>query len=56
METGFAVAGPEEVARFLVEYGVRGAAAADMMIDMARRVVHPAALARPAHVQAERGR
>ena len=41
VETGFAVAGPEEVARFLVEYGVRGAAAADMMIDMARRVVQP---------------
>jgi hypothetical protein len=41
VETGFAVATPEEVARILVEYGVRGAAAADMMIDMARRVAAP---------------
>jgi len=38
VETGFAVAVPEEVARILVEYGVRGAKAADTMIDMARRV------------------
>jgi hypothetical protein len=37
VETGFAAAGPEEVARILVEYGVREAAAADTMIDMARR-------------------
>ena len=41
VETGFAVAGPEEVARILVEYGVRGAAAADTMIDMARRAAAP---------------
>jgi Helix-turn-helix domain len=37
VETGFAVAAPEEVARILVEYGVRGATAADTMLDMARR-------------------
>jgi hypothetical protein len=41
VETGFAVAGPEEVARILVEYGVRAAAAADTIIDMARRVAAP---------------
>ncbi len=41
VETGFAVAGPEKVARILVEYGVRGAAAADTMIDMARRAAAP---------------
>lgn len=41
VETGFAVAGPEEVARFLVEYGVRETVAADTMIDMARRAAAP---------------
>jgi transcriptional regulator with XRE-family HTH domain len=52
VETGFAAAGPEEVARILVEYGVREARAADTIIDMARRV---AALARPAHLADKRG-
>jgi Domain of unknown function (DUF5753)/Helix-turn-helix domain len=41
VETGFAVATPEEVARILVEYGVRAANAADTIIDMARRVATP---------------
>jgi transcriptional regulator with XRE-family HTH domain len=41
VETGFAVAGPEEVARMLLEYGVRGAAMADSVIDMARRAAAP---------------
>jgi hypothetical protein len=41
VETGFAVAAPEEVARILVEYGVRAAKAADTIIDMARRVAAP---------------
>jgi hypothetical protein len=41
VETGFAAAGPEEVARILVEYGVREARAADTIIDMARRVAAP---------------
>jgi transcriptional regulator with XRE-family HTH domain len=41
VETGFAVAAPEEAARILVEYGVREAAAADTVIDMARRVAAP---------------
>src|SRR5580698_9582179 len=41
VETGFAAAAPEEVARILVEYGVRGAQAADSMIDLARRVASP---------------
>ena len=41
VETGFAVAGPEEVTRILVAYGVREAAAADTMIDMARRAAAP---------------
>jgi hypothetical protein len=41
VETGFAVAGPEEVARILVGYGVREARAADSMIDLARRVAAP---------------
>jgi transcriptional regulator with XRE-family HTH domain len=41
VETGFAVAGPEEVARVLVEYGVRDASAADQVIDLARRVAAP---------------
>ena len=37
VETGFVVPTPEEVARILVEYGVREASAADQMIDLARR-------------------
>jgi transcriptional regulator with XRE-family HTH domain len=41
LETGLVVAAPEQVARILVEYGVREAAAADAVIDMARRVVAP---------------
>jgi len=41
VETGFAVALPEEVARILVEYGVREAGAADTMIDLARRAAAP---------------
>jgi Domain of unknown function (DUF5753)/Helix-turn-helix domain len=41
VETGFAVAGPEEVARILVEYGLREAAVADMVIDLARRAADP---------------
>jgi transcriptional regulator with XRE-family HTH domain len=41
VETGFAVAGPDEVARILVEYGVRDALVADRMIDLARRVAAP---------------
>jgi len=41
VETGFAVAVPEEVARILAEYGVRDAKAADTMIDLARRVAAP---------------
>ncbi len=41
VETGFAVAGPEEVERILVGYGARGAKAADTMIDMARRAAAP---------------
>lgn len=41
VETGFAAADPEQVARILVEYGVREANAADSMIDMARRVATP---------------
>ena len=41
VETGFAAAGPEEVARILVKYGVREARAADAIIDMARRVAAP---------------
>jgi hypothetical protein len=41
VETGFAVAGPEEVARLLVEYGVREARVADEIIDMARRAAAP---------------
>ena len=41
LETGFAAAVPEEVARILVEYGVRDARAADTMIDLARRVAAP---------------
>lgn len=41
VETGFAVAGPDEVARILVEYEVRGASAADQIIDLARRAAAP---------------
>jgi hypothetical protein len=41
VETGFALASPEEVARILVEYGVREAKVADEIIDMARRVAAP---------------
>jgi hypothetical protein len=41
VETGFAVAPPEQVARILVEYGVREAGAADQMIDLARRAAAP---------------
>ena len=41
VETGFAAAGPDEVAHILVEYGVRAATAADTMIDLARRVAAP---------------
>jgi hypothetical protein len=41
VETGFAVTGPEEVARILTEYGVREARAADTIIDMARRAASP---------------
>lgn len=41
VETGFATATPEEVARILVEYGVREAKAADQMIDLARRAASP---------------
>jgi transcriptional regulator with XRE-family HTH domain len=37
VETGFAVPSEEEVARILVEYGVREANAADQIIDLARR-------------------
>lgn len=41
VETGFAAAGPEVVARMLVDYGVRRAKAADTMIDLARRSAAP---------------
>jgi transcriptional regulator with XRE-family HTH domain len=41
VETGFAVAGPDEVERILVGYGVREARIADTMIDMARRAAAP---------------
>jgi hypothetical protein len=41
VETGFAVATPQDVARILVEYGVREAKAADQMIDLARRAAAP---------------
>jgi hypothetical protein len=41
VETGFVVAGPEEVARILVEYGLREAALADTVIDLARRAADP---------------
>jgi transcriptional regulator with XRE-family HTH domain len=41
VETGFAVAGPDQVARILVEYGVRESGVADQLIDLARRVAAP---------------
>lgn len=41
VETGFAVPDPAEVARILTGYGVRGARAADTIIDMARRAAAP---------------
>jgi transcriptional regulator with XRE-family HTH domain len=41
VETGFATAAPDKVARILAEYGVREAAAADTMIDLARRAGAP---------------
>lgn len=41
VETGFVVAGPEEVERILTGYGVREAKVADTMIDMARRAATP---------------
>lgn len=41
VETGFAAVAPEEVARVLVEYGVREARAAGTIIDMARRMAAP---------------
>lgn len=41
VETGFAAAGPEQVERILIGYGVRGARAADEMIDLARRAAAP---------------
>jgi hypothetical protein len=41
VETGFAVAAPDEVARILVAYGVRDARVADEMIATARRVAAP---------------
>jgi hypothetical protein len=41
VESGLAVAAPEEVARLLLAYGMRGARAAGTMIDMARRVAAP---------------
>ncbi|HTU73954.1 MAG TPA: Scr1 family TA system antitoxin-like transcriptional regulator [Trebonia sp.] len=37
VETGFVVPTPEDVARILVDYGVREASSADRMIDLARR-------------------
>ena len=41
VETGFAPVSPEQVARILVEYGVREARVADTIIDMARRAATP---------------
>lgn len=41
VETGYAVVPADQVARILVEYGVREAAAADTIIDLARRVADP---------------
>lgn len=41
VETGFVLADPAEVARILVEYGVREARVADSIIDMARRAASP---------------
>jgi Domain of unknown function (DUF5753)/Helix-turn-helix domain len=37
VEAGFVVPGPDEVSRILVEYGIREAYAANLIIDMARR-------------------
>jgi hypothetical protein len=50
VETGFVAAGPEEVARILTGYGVRGAAAADTVIDMARRAAAPPIAVVPRHL------
>jgi transcriptional regulator with XRE-family HTH domain len=47
VETGFAVAGPEDVERILTGYGVREAKVADTMIDMARRAAAPPAWLAP---------
>lgn len=41
VETGFAPVTPEEVARILVEYGVREASGSDRVIDLARRAASP---------------
>jgi transcriptional regulator with XRE-family HTH domain len=41
VETGFAVPGPDEVARILVGYGAREAKVADDLIDLARRAANP---------------
>lgn len=41
VETGFATATPEDVARILIEYGVREARASDRVIDLARRAASP---------------
>jgi hypothetical protein len=41
VETGFAVATAEEVARILVDYGMRGARVAEQIIDLARRAAAP---------------
>ena len=41
VETGFAAADPEQVARILAGYGVRGARAAGTMTGMARRAASP---------------
>jgi hypothetical protein len=40
-ETGFTVAAPQEVARILVAYGARDAAAVGQIIDLARRAAAP---------------
>lgn len=41
VETGFVLAGPAEVARILVVYGLRESALADTVIDLARRAANP---------------
>jgi hypothetical protein len=58
VETGFAAASPDEVARIVVGYGVREARAADSMIDLARRVAAPPPWLAPhtSVVQQRRGR